>query len=59
MLYNKDNGEAIFNFWVAESECEGNYHKRSLTCLWWTEYRFKELISRVRQVTKDVVKSEI
>ena len=35
------------------------YHKRSLTCLWWTEYSFKGLMSRVRQATKDVVKSEV
>jgi len=35
------------------------YHKRSLTCLWWIEYSFKELMSRVRQATKDVVKSEV
>jgi len=33
--------------------------KGHLLVLWWTEYRFKELISRVRQATKDVVKSEV
>ena len=33
--------------------------KGYLLVLWWTGYRFKELISRVRQATKDVVKSEV
>jgi len=35
------------------------YHKRSLTCFCDGLNRFKELISRVRQATKDVVKSEV
>jgi len=33
--------------------------KGHLLVLWWTEYRFKSFISRVRQATKDVVKSEV
>jgi len=46
-LYSRTNGTWTISQMVTYLVCDG------------LRYRFKELISRVRQATKDVVKSEV